>query len=125
MSDSVSSSKPSRAALIRPTSSNRHPGCPETPISAMFQAHDSAPAGLTMTRLDLRMQDLVEDFEGLEHARTGAVEVLISVGYADAARECGPIVPVHFTECPRNIEPAGRDDYDIGGAQVVEAGEGE
>ena len=31
---------------MRANSSKRHPGCPETAISAMSQAHDSASAGV-------------------------------------------------------------------------------
>ena len=38
MRDCVTSSKPSRCAAIRATSSKRHPTCPETAISAMFTA---------------------------------------------------------------------------------------
>src|ERR1017187_2507108 len=41
--DCVSSSKPSRCALMRASSSNRQPGWPETAINAMSQAHLNAP----------------------------------------------------------------------------------
>src|SRR4051794_3473981 len=95
MRDWVSNSNFRRCAEMRATSSNRHPGWPETAISAMSQAHHSAPCRAAMLRLDhVRVQYLRQNFERLRDARSRSVEILVPVGEIDPRAEALPIRPL-------------------------------
>src|SRR3954471_3961885 len=115
MRDCVSRSNLRRCAVMRATSSKRHPGWPETAISAMSQAHHIAPRRAEMLRRR-ELEDLRDDLERLHHARSGAVEILVAIGDVCAgtkAFEAGAFgEPMQFTLGAGEVEAAGRDDED-------------
>src|SRR5262249_29644720 len=72
-----------------------------------------------MPQRNLGMKNLFEDLECLYDARTGPVEVRVAIGEIDASGQRTPIVPVKLAFGARDVEPARRDDHDIGLTKIV------